>query len=221
MRELLSHLLTSEGAVPYFYCDDRSLVTISIGQLVDQQGASDATGKRLAVALAQRAGIRFSKVDGTPASIADIENDWLRIKQLGRRHSPQPARFYQASAQVRMSSASMRALTEVVVRGFADQLYRNRPELLHYDARVAMAFVDVRYNPAGVALYKSTDGMQELWAALNPYAPSFDLTQAVLLFERIWAGRGPSRYGVRHYERVKWLRAGLLAMGGATAPRSV
>jgi hypothetical protein len=60
-----------------------------------------------------------------------------------------------------------------------------------------------------------------MWAALDPYADTFNMEKAVQTFERIWAGRGPARYGLRHYQRVKWLRAGLLAMGGLAAPQSV
>jgi hypothetical protein len=35
---LLDHLLGREGAIRYFYCDPRGLVTIGVGYLVDRAG---------------------------------------------------------------------------------------------------------------------------------------------------------------------------------------
>lgn len=82
-----------------------------------------------------------------------------------------------------------------------------------------MAFVDVRYNPARVALYKSETA--ELWNALDPKHPMFDQERAIVLFERMWAFRGSARYGYRHWVRVQWLRAGLAEHGSRLVLQSV
>ncbi|MEY4509382.1 MAG: hypothetical protein RLZZ450_1504, partial [Pseudomonadota bacterium] len=82
-------------------------------------------------------------------------------------------------AQLRIDNASIRNLTEVTVRKFADQLYGQKPDLVNYDPRVAMALVDVRYNAAGVKLYGSSPPIREMWAALDPYADTFNMEKAV------------------------------------------
>jgi hypothetical protein len=221
MRELLEHLLERESAFPHFYCDDRGLVTIAIGYLVDQAHASDDAGKRLARQLASRGNVTFMDARGMGASLDDVEHDWTRVKQYGRSNPRSRARDYARVAQLRIGRAAMFTITESVVTQFIDQLYVRRPFVMNYDPRIAMAFVDVRYNAAGVALYSNQGPVQQMWDALNPHSRAYDLNRAMTLFEQIWANRGADRYGVRHYMRAKWMRAGLLASGGELAPQSV
>lgn len=221
MRELLDHLLEREKAIEYFYCDHRGLVTIAIGFLVDQDSAPDATGKRLARQLAGRPEVTFADANGVVASADEVERDWERVKQHGRSHSRASARDYRAVALLRIGPAAIMRITETVATKFLEQLYVKRPFVVNYDPRVAIALVDVRYNPANVALYDNHGPVQQMWDALNPHGRNFDLDRAMTLFEQIWANRGVDRYGVRHYMRAKWMRAGLLASGGKAAPQSV
>jgi hypothetical protein len=219
MRELLDHLRQVEGEVPHFYCDARGLVTIGVGHLVDQAGASDVVGRQIARQLAQRPGIRFIRTTGGIANVAEVETDWQRVKDYGRAHAGAPARAYATIAQLRLDQASIRTLLEDTVRPFLATLYQRRPFLIGFDERVAMAFVDVRYNPAGIPLYGPHLEIQHLWEALDPRSSLFDLTRAVTLFERIWAYRGVPRYGQRHWQRVQWIRAGLQSMWSPGAAR--
>lgn len=161
MRELLDHLLERESAFPHFYCDDKGLVTIAIGYLVDQVNANDDAGKRLARQLASRATVGFTDARGMGASLDEVERDWMRVKQYGRTNPRSRARDYARVSQLRISRTAMFAITESVVTKFIDQLYIKRPFVMNYDPRVAMAFVDIRYNAAGVALYANHGNVQQ------------------------------------------------------------
>lgn len=220
MKELLDHLVERESSVPYFYCDHNHLVTIAIGFLVEQQHAPDAAGVRLARRLATRGDVAFVDLKGMPASTDDVEQDWLRVKSYGRTHGNAGFLQYKKVAQLRIGEASIAAITRTIVTRFLDDLYLKRPFVIHYDPRVAMALVDVRYNPASVSLYGGRGPVQEMWEAMNPQSSRFDLTRVLNLFEQIWANRGVDRYAMRHWLRMQWMREGLDASGGQLAPRS-
>lgn len=204
MHELLRHLRERESAVPHLYCDDRGLVTIAVGFLVDKEGAPDAVGRSLAGQLARRPGVRFTR-DGSRVSAADLEEDWQAVKDHARRHRQVPATSYARVARLRIDATSIENLTQPLVTSFLNDLYRRKPFMMHYDPKVAMAFVDVRYNPAKVKLYQQ----DALWCSLDPAHRDFNPERAVVLFERTWAFRGPVRYGHRHWMRTQWLREGL------------
>lgn len=215
MAELFAHLKEMESFVPYFYCDDHQLVTIGIGYLVDQTGAADNVGEGLARALARSGDVTFTR-NGVGVDADEVATDWQRVKTHGRHNPRDDARRFANVAQLRISDQSVRNLTDRTVRSFATQLYRNRPFVLDYDPRVAMAFVDVRYNPARVALYASTTpDVPRMWNALDPRHADFAPLRAIALFEAIWAHKQsvPVRYIRRHFQRVQWMRQGLAQMG--------
>ena len=216
MSELLTHLLEREGAIEHFYCDHRGLVTIAIGILVDRDEAEDTAGKQLARDLGNRPGVKFVTKAGVTASIADIEADWQRVKSHGRANPGIGARRYGAVAQLRIDRATIDAITGTKVRTFLDDLYTKRPFVLNHDVRVAMALIDTRYNPAGVALYGDTPQLQQMWSSLDASKTEFDPARAVQLFEQIWQNRGNERYGLRHKHRVAWMRGGLLPAPATT-----
>lgn len=218
MRELLVHLRERESSIPYFYCDHRGLVTIAIGFLVDRDGGTDADGKRLARQLAERADVHFTS-GGVPATVAAVESDWQTVKDYGRTHRRAVGGDYRRVARLRIDAASIDNITEPLVQNFCTDLYAKRPFMINYSPKVAMAFVDVRYNPAGVRLY--THACDDLWATLDPRNSSFDLERALVLFERMWAHRGVPRYGYRHFIRSQWLRQGLTEDGTRYVLQSV
>lgn len=209
MAELLDHLLEREGAIDHFYCDHRGLVTIAVGYLVDRDGAPDAAGRQLALNLASRGDVKFSTAAGAAANVAAVEADWQRIKEHGRQNPGLGARGYAAVAQLRIDHTTVGSITGAKVRTFLDDLYQKRPFILNHDVHVAMALIDARYNPAGVALYADDPRLQQMWSALDTGHAQFDPNRAVQLFEQIWANHGNERYGQRHQRRVAWLRAGL------------
>lgn len=115
-------------------------------------------------------------------------------------------------------------MTEEIVHKFLRRLYQKRPFILDYDERVAMALVDVRYNPAGVSLYGPV--LTPFWNALDPTHPGYDLSAAMQIFEQKWTGSRIStkqpRYLLRHYQRTRWMREGLLMSQGSmwSAPQA-
>src|SRR5689334_3779531 len=86
MSELLAHLLEREGAIDYFYCDHRGLVTIAIGYLVDRDGGPSGAGTQLARTLASRADVKFVNASGAVADVDAVEADWQRVKQHGQQN---------------------------------------------------------------------------------------------------------------------------------------
>jgi hypothetical protein len=54
-----------------------------------------------------------------------------------------------------------------------------------------------------------------MWNALNPRHKDFNPSNAVSLFESIWAHKRsvPMRYINRHFRRTQFMRRGLSAMG--------
>ncbi len=222
LTELLDHLREKEDAVGHFYCDHNGLVTIGVGHLVDVRGAADVIAVGQATALARRNGVRFyatGQANARQASIRDVEADWQRVKTAGRQHPEWRAPRFANIAQLRLDNDSVNALLNDRVQDFLNQLYERRPFVLRMHVAIAMALVDVRYNPARVVLYGTDPDIQTMWNTLDPSSDAFDLNTAVPLFERIWANRGRERYGLRHYERTRWLREGIAAMGGADGMR--
>lgn len=207
LGKYLAHLRERESVVPHFYCDSVGLVTVGVGHLVDRRGAVDAVGRGRARVLAKRKDIAFTTAAGVPASVAEVERDWQRAKDYGRKHPKALAKAYRAVAKLRLSKPSIDVLTQGKVSQLCDMLYSKRPFLLSYEAAASMAFVDVLYNPAGVALFGRGAEIVAMWSALDPASSSCDPLRGVQLFERIWANRGTPRYAQRHATRVQWLRA--------------
>jgi hypothetical protein len=215
MAELVSHLVAMEGVFPYLYCDHVGLVTIAIGFLVDQRGASDAVGENIARQLATRPDVTFTR-NGAAVGAADVGADWRRVKARGRTHPNSRARDYRTVAQLRISDATVRNLTNSKILTFANALYQKRPFILRHDPRVAMALVDARYNPAGVPLYTAKNpNIPKMWNALNPQHRDFNPAQGLSLFESTWATKSnvAARYIQRHFLRVQWMYFGLQDSG--------
>lgn len=210
MHAFLQHLREREGVVNHFYCDSRGLVTIAVGYLVDRGQGGRQRGLSIARTLANRADVHFAnKEDGSPATQEEVLADWRRAKDFGFR--VRRARAYGEVTQLRIDDPSIDAITTTVVNKFADELYRKRPFVLRHDARVAMALVDARYNPAGVRIYGNR--MLAFWNALNPNDRDFDVQRAIELFDQAWAGSRVmerNSYRKRHQQRLQWLREGLV-----------
>jgi len=213
LRELAAFILGREGFTPFFYCDNEGFVTIGIGTLV----ATEPDARRIAA----DPSVHFT-FHGRPTQRVtpnDVGADWQWVhNRPGLREGA-----YAQVAQLRLDAASVNHLLMQEVSKSADALYRAHPFLVSFDSRVAMAFVDTRYNPAGLNPYQSP-GTRTLWAALDPSSPQFNLNTAVTEFERRWANRGgknAARYSGRHWHRVQWLRQGLMAMGAPGPLRSV
>jgi hypothetical protein len=210
LSELTNFIVSREGFFPHFYCDqNRHLVHIGFGTLVSEEADARRIARENAVHF------RFA-APPTPMrrpSVDEIVADWRRVHdQPGLTEDR-----YSGVAQLRIDDRLGRHLMTQEISHGADALYHTHPFMVSFDERVAMAFVDTRYNPAGLNPYQSQNGdIRRLWAALDPRSPQYDLNTAVTLFERLWANRGghlSARYSMRHFQRVQWLRQGLEAMG--------
>jgi hypothetical protein len=208
LKELAAFILSREGFDPYFYCDSNGFVTIGIGTLV----AREDDARR--IARDDSVHFTFRTDPHRRATVDEVAADWRRV----HARPGLPERDYRNVAQLRLDSVSVDYLMRQEISRSANSLYRLHPFLLSFDSRVAMAFVDTRYNPAGINPYRSPQ-TRALWAALDPNRSQFNLKTAVSLFESIWARRGgrlAKRYATRHQRRVQWLREGLEAMRGTT-----
>jgi GH24 family phage-related lysozyme (muramidase) len=212
LRQLADFIRGREGVYLYFYCDNFGHVTIGIGTLV----ATEQVARRIAGDPAVR--FTFRQAPLHQVTVDDVAADWGQVRDRPGLRTAQ----YAEVTQLRLDDASATHLLTQEITRSARALYDAHPFLVDFSSLVAMAFVDTRYNPAGLNPYNSPE-TQPLWAALDPHNPQFNLDTAVSLFERLWANRGgrlAERYAGRHWQRTQWFRQGLQAMG-APALRSV
>ncbi len=153
--------------------------------------------------------------DGRRATVDEMVGDWRAVRAEGAVvvASRTAASHYRPFTRLSMPDRVINTLVRARVVSFLDQLYERRPFMLSYPVSCAMALVDVRYNPAGVALYGNANGIPAMWNAFDPTSPDFNPVRAVGLFEQIWIGRGGDRYQVRHYQRLRWLWEGVSIPG--------
>ena len=192
LRELAAFILSREGLDPYFYCDSLGYVTIGIGTLV----ATEDDARRIA----QDPNVHFTfhNAPHRDSTEDDVAADWRHVHDRAglQEHD------YRNVAELRLDKGSVGYLMMQEISQSSDKLYHAHPLLLNFDARVAMAFVDARYNSAGVNPYQSPQ-TRPLWEALDPKSPRFNINTAVSLFETIWANRGgrlKARYVTRHWQ---------------------
>jgi hypothetical protein len=225
MNELMHHAIHREAVAEHFYCDARGLVTIGVGHLVDARNPLD--GERLAARFARGNAMHFFRAPAAaqrgPVLADDVMRDWRRVKQYGIANPRWTDRAYERVAALRLVLPHVMSLLRDDLTTYANELFAKRPFAIHLDERIQMAIVDVRYNPAGVALYGSRNrDLVQMWNALNHTHPAFNLRRALELFTRIWMNRGgslSSRYGQRHQLRVGMFRQGVEAMERQRQPR--
>lgn len=220
MQQLIDHIVRREGIVRHFYCDSRlprGLVTIGMGHLVDAAAANVVAGQALARALFNTPGVALRhRATGKLGTQQQVVDDWTHVRAHGVAHPGLNSAGYAPVAQYRISEGAARLLLRRKLDRFIQQLYTLRPYAIDLDERIQMALIDVRYNPAGVGLYDMADepgdnfhqGIPRLWNALNPDSPEYDIENAVLIFEDIWANRANARYRERHRQRVVMFWAG-------------
>lgn len=210
INRLIRHLVRAEGSLRHFYCDSRGLVTIAVGELMEPRDRSPAGSRKLVQDLMAVPGVEFvHKSNGEAANEGDVIADLRRAKKHGSLHPGLSARAYAPIAQLRISSSAVAAITSRKIKVFADQLYERRPFIAKLDPLVAMALIDARWNPAGVALYGGLTSVVEMWKCLDSVECTYDTIRAVEMFEKIWEGRGGKRYQQRHAVRVEWMEQGL------------
>jgi hypothetical protein len=213
LAELASFMLKREGYIPYFYDDNEGYVTIGIGTLVKTEEDARRIGRDPNVRFT------FHNAPKSRATAEQVVADWRRV----HAKPGWPEHAYSKVAELRIDEPSVNYLMMQEISRSADALYRYHPFLIDFDSRIAMAFVDTRYNPAGINPYISAE-TKPLWEALDPKSKSFNTEKAFALFELIWAARGgknKARYHTRHLQRTQWFRDGLKAMGAPQAITSV
>jgi hypothetical protein len=233
--ESLSHW---EACVLHFYADHVGLVTLGIGHLFDErnhpisQGMDLSYGRRFATSASTR--YRFSP-SGTPDAVYE---DWLRVKRHVILINPQlnkKGREYEGIAQLRIPRAQAIEGATNKVRTLSNPIYAAHPLLERFDSRVAMAIVDVRFNPAGNNPLNA--GFDNIWRALNDAitAPprtttcseaaqrAYDLFRRLYAHRPVWTEEHPhglrERYFRRHHQRTQRFREGLEATCGVVISR--
>jgi hypothetical protein len=202
LRELMAHHVQREGNYRWFYRDNQpeGWVTIGVGCLVKTK---DDARK-----LPTISGVTFHTVQNTIAGADHITEDWERVHS----HPKLKADAYKSVAKLRLDEGGVFALYRHKIEQMANQLYKSKPFIMYYDARVAASFVDVLYNPAGVPLFGHRHDINEMWMYLNPIHPKFDPYQGWRLFRKIWISRGghnQKRYAERHEQRASMLFRGI------------
>lgn len=232
MRTLIRHIDDREGTFLFFYCDNRmprGLVTIGLGELVDRGGAPKAIARGVADHwYEQRKGwLQFRhRATHAIADKAQVLDDWGRVFDHGVTHVGSPANAYAPVAHYRITEPHAQRLLSEKLGRFIQTLYANRPFVQQLDPLIHMALIDARYNSAGVGLYDMHDDPHDhfhhdipvMWTLMNPGSPDYDLEEALLVFERIWAHRGGARYQERHRTRVHWFHSGVNRMLGPGGP---
>src|SRR6266446_6049509 len=161
LRELMAHHIHREGNFPWFYRDNQpeGWVTIGVGCLVKKK---DDARK-----LPTIPGVTFYTVHNTIASPDDIVEDWERVHNHPLGHPKLGADGYESVAKLRLKEGGVFALYRHKIEQMANLLYKRRPFIMYYDARVAASFIDVLYNPAGVRLFDDDrPDIYEMWMYL-------------------------------------------------------
>ncbi len=233
LQQLVEHIGKKEGRITHFYCDSarpRGLVTIGIGELVDQRGAAKPAARAVAEAWYERRKTWLQFHDrNTLAPVhrkEDILNDWMRAFAHGTVHPGLGARAYAPVTQYRISTQHADQLLQQKLKTFIEGLYLAMPFATQLDELIAMALIDARYNNARVAVYDLHrdpgdhfhPDIPVMWRHLDPSSGQYNVEEALLLFERIWQHRGSARYRERHRVRVLWFYTGVTRMMGRAGP---
>ena len=195
MAVFFPHLKQREGIITHFYCDNKDLVTIGIGSLVDMDGTlsqRDAFGRSQCRELLNTWRVQFLESDGSIASEESVFSDWKRVRdgKVGARASANIARL-------RISKSSAEALARKQIAYFANGMCRKYPYARQLHTWIQMALIDTRWNPAKRNPWGTTSLVNKMWKLLDPDKPTFDPIGAHALFVEGWKGRGTPAYQVR------------------------
>ena len=102
-----------EGVVPWFYLDVLGLVTVAVGNLVDP--------------IRYASGLDMVRADGSPASQAEIDAEWWKIKKLPGA-AKNGHRWVKQFTTLRMTERGMRALVEKKCTEMVDTLRIRFPD---------------------------------------------------------------------------------------------
>lgn len=201
MGQLFDHLREFEGNVGHFYYDSKNLITIAIGELVDQKDAVLAVRRARVEDFAPRWHARFVRRGGGGVSAADVLADWDRIAALTVGHRSRAD--CEAKSQCSIPNPTDReAIARRKVRLFYNALVRHpREHMADYHPGIQMAFVDTLYNP-GLSLFGMSGDRGSMWHALDPHDALYNPQHARELFARIWRAVEPDKE--RYQRRVTW-----------------
>jgi GH24 family phage-related lysozyme (muramidase) len=235
--EFGNSLANWEGCRLYFYGDSRGRVTLGIGHLFDQGIVHPGMNLNYGQMFAHAASVNYPFAPD--ASSAAVYDDWRRVKSHVLALFPNVnvgAAVYADVAQLRITRDGAVAGVKVKVRSVENPIYHDHPTLEDFDVRIAMAIVDLRFNPADVGVRAAP--FDPIWEALetarNAPPGSPQRTQAAQTaydhFRQLYAHRQPrdqdhpnglvERYFRRHHQRVQRLRQGLEATFGVAIAAS-
>lgn len=222
-----------EGCKLHFYADSVGLVTLGIGHLFDRPGVHPGMSLEYGIAFAQQASHRYLFTPSSSA--AAVFEDWRRVKNRALSFHPHYRNHrgssYAGVAHLRISRDAAINGKKEKVRSLSDPIYEAHPTLEHFDGKVAMAIIDLRFNPSGVRI--RSNKFNPIWGALetarNAVPASTERNEAAQTaydhFRLLFHGRANAhnttvRYFRRHHQRVVLLREGLEATFGVTVVRA-
>jgi GH24 family phage-related lysozyme (muramidase) len=126
-----------EGTVPWLYLDSEGYPTTGCGFLVATLDASYE--------------YPWWSPDGTPASLGEIADDWMRVKALP---ADRLAKFYTSPTALTLTSAAILDITRTKVEMFDQYLTHDYPGYTAFPDAVKMALLDMEYNLGDVKLRK-------------------------------------------------------------------
>ncbi len=119
-----------EGVIPWLYLDVKGLVTTAIGVLVDSPQAAAA--------------LPFVRHDGSPATRAEIADEWARIK--GHRElAQQGARAARALCQLRLTDEGVERVVLAKLDVMVEALARRFPDIVSWPAPAQLATISLAW----------------------------------------------------------------------------
>lgn len=228
MDELDRHLDDFENDIPYFYVDSEGLITIAIGEMVDQRYVPLAARRVVAHDFAVTWHTSFTNGAGAHATPPQVLADWDAVAG----HYPGPgagAALYPdlltcaTLCHLRIRDpAARRRISRSKVTTFFNELTKKKPFMMRHNTKIQMAFIDTRYNP-GTPMYSGgphASDIRDMWNMLDPDHRSWDPEQAKETFRTTWEYIADHLHNVHqrpHYKRrVAWrvtkFEEGLAAM---------
>lgn len=220
LTSLKQHAIETEGLVPRFYVDKKGLVTIGIGQLLDngsllkkikkleqqnkppseieavKEAYENATNKKAKKFIKKYlSGFKKSKKQ---ASFNDVFTEWKRLRDNGKPGDKGVIKFTQSEK-----------VYEDTIKGYLKTMHNKKPSSQCMNGYTQAALIDVRFNPAKVKLF-GDKRLNEMWEKLDASSENYDPCGALDIFEDIdqWKKQGFS-YQKRHQRRVDMFLKGI------------
>ncbi len=198
-NELINFIKSREGNRNSFYKDNKGLITIGIGFLVDKKGATTQKRENIGKKFAQKYYYLFNVSGNKDDRIKAVLRDWKNV-------------FVNVNLNIQgsleLNNNGIEKLLEYKLQTYLKTMYRKKSFSKCLPAEIQMALVDARFNSAGIGLYSSI--VEQMWKELDYRKSIFSPQLALNFFEDIWKDRGSSRYQERQRWRIEKFQQGVI-----------